>query len=121
MEDDYCISPSDAAFIYDRDASKGQQKIASFLKSDDDIAEEDEMEMVQELDDLDKTKLNSCIENVRTLLSQVKICDQELSSLIVKENFAVEKVVDIILASSKLVPAEPNLEISKEKGGFLSI
>lgn len=45
VEDDYCISPSDAAFIYDREGSRGSQKISAFFKSDEDIAEEDESDI----------------------------------------------------------------------------
>lgn len=38
VEDDYCVSPSEAAFMYNREGSKNQQ-IGAFIK---DIAEEDE-------------------------------------------------------------------------------
>lgn len=39
VEDDICMSPSQAAFMYDREGSKGKQKIAAFFQND--IAEEE--------------------------------------------------------------------------------
>lgn len=47
VEDDYSISPSDAAFMYDREGSHGQQKIGAYLRTVKDIAEEEEMDMEQ--------------------------------------------------------------------------
>lgn len=40
VEDDYCVSPSEAAFMYNRESSKNQQ-IGAFIK---DIAEEGELD-----------------------------------------------------------------------------
>lgn len=40
VEDDYCVSPSTAAFMYDREGAN--QKISAYIKKVKDIAEEDE-------------------------------------------------------------------------------
>lgn len=45
MEDDYSVSPSEAAFMFDRESSRGQQKIGAYLQSVKDIAEEQDEEM----------------------------------------------------------------------------
>lgn len=44
LDDDYSISPSDAAFMYDREGSRNQQKIGAYFQTVKDIAEEDENE-----------------------------------------------------------------------------
>lgn len=42
VEDDYCVSPSEAAFMYDREGTN-KQKIGAFFQSN--IAEESETEV----------------------------------------------------------------------------
>lgn len=45
VEDDYCMSPSEAAFMYDREGSKNKQKMGAFFQTVTDIAEENEGEL----------------------------------------------------------------------------
>lgn len=66
------------------------------------------------LDNIDKARLNSCIEEIKSVLGEIKISEQELVSLVIKHNFLVEKVIDIILNA----PEKP--EILKEKGELFS-
>lgn len=47
VEDDYCISPSDAAFMYDRESSRNQRGIGVFLQTEKNIVEEDEEEVTE--------------------------------------------------------------------------
>lgn len=47
LDDDYSVSPSDAAFMYDREGSRNQQKIGAYFRTVKDIAEEDENETEQ--------------------------------------------------------------------------
>lgn len=47
LDDDYSISPSDAAFMYDREGSRNQQRIGAYFRTVKDIAEEDENEIEQ--------------------------------------------------------------------------
>lgn len=71
------------------------------------------------LDNIDKARLNSCIEEIKSVLGELKISEQELVSLIIKHNFVVEKVIDVILnAPRQTQPEKP--EILKEKGELFS-
>lgn len=45
VEEDYCMSPSEAAFMYDREGSRNQRGIGVFLQTENNIAEEDEEEI----------------------------------------------------------------------------
>lgn len=46
VDDDYYISPSNRQFIYNRDNSREQPKIGEFMRTEQDIKEEDETDLV---------------------------------------------------------------------------
>ncbi|KAK5639855.1 hypothetical protein RI129_010666 [Pyrocoelia pectoralis] len=99
VEDDYCVSPSEAAFMYDREGSKNKQKIGAFFQSVNDIAEENEGENESKeanLSDIDKARLESCVDQIRQIVSS-GIPRQELVNIILLYNFNVEKAINFIL------------------------
>lgn len=49
VEEDYCMSPSEAAFMYDREGSRNQRGIGVFLQTEKNIAEENEVEVKEVL------------------------------------------------------------------------
>ncbi|XP_058823251.1 protein HBS1-like [Topomyia yanbarensis] len=134
VEDD-CISPSDAkVWIYDRE--KGQRNMSEFLANHRDIAEEDdeqlkaeceqsekEMQKLQrrdsecyqipQLDDEDRVRLVSCMEEIRNIIGE-SITDRQLVEAIMKHNYDFNKALDDILNSSKTPPTFiPNCEAGK--------
>lgn len=46
IDDDYYISPSNRQFIFNRENSRDQPKIGEFIRTEQDIQEEDETELV---------------------------------------------------------------------------
>uniref|UniRef100_A0A1Y1M393 HBS1-like protein N-terminal domain-containing protein n=1 Tax=Photinus pyralis TaxID=7054 RepID=A0A1Y1M393_PHOPY len=95
VEDDYCVSPSEAAFVYDREGSKSKQKISAFFQS---VTEENEEPESREanLSEIDKARLESCIEQINQVLG-CGISRQELINIILLYNFNVEKAINFIL------------------------
>lgn len=117
VEDDYCISPSDAAqFLYDREGSRGQQKISSFMKTDEDIAEEDETAHEKtETDDYDQARLNSCIDSIKSTID-INIPHNELVNIILRNNYNIEGSIDQILnLKEKKLPDNNVLEKKIDK------
>lgn len=93
VDDDYYISPSNRQFIYNREASR-----ESKFEHKDDIQEADE---VDELSDVDRARLNSCIDEVITTLEGPNITRKELAELVLKNKYDVEAVINAILEDSK--------------------
>ncbi|CAG9816269.1 unnamed protein product [Phaedon cochleariae] len=94
VEDDYYISPSNRQFIYNREHST--------RSSEGDIKEEDESEA--QLTDLEKTKVESCIDQIKETLGSISISRNDLINMIMKESFNVEKIINTILETPRVQP-----------------
>ncbi|XP_014290235.1 protein HBS1 [Halyomorpha halys] len=101
VEDDYSISPSDAAFMYDR--STQQRQISSLLSTEENIAEEDEVindqPEILSLNELEKAKLMSCLDEMRNVLGD-SIPEQTLSETIISSNYDITIALDKVLNKS---------------------
>ncbi|CAH1389667.1 unnamed protein product [Nezara viridula] len=101
VEDDYSISPSEAAFMYDR--STQQRQLSSLLSAEENIAEEDEVindkPEVLSLNELDKAKLMSCLDEMRNVLGD-SIPEQTLSETIINSNYDITIALDKVLNKS---------------------
>lgn len=116
MEDDYCVSPSEAAFMYDREGSKNKQKMGAFFQTVNDIAEENEGELESKvflkiehltyintlflkeasLSEIDRLRLESCIGQIKQTVG-LSVPRQDLVDIILLYNFNVEKAINFIL------------------------
>lgn len=103
LDDDYYISPSNRQFIYNRDNST--------RSSEGDIKEEDEGEA--QLTDLEKVKLESCLEHLKNTLGKICINRNEMVNIIISKNFNVEDAINTILEDPKYRTKDP-----KEKGEY---
>ncbi|XP_047523225.1 protein HBS1 [Pieris napi] len=128
VEDDVCLSPSDAAqFIYDR--SRNQHAISQFLESDD-IQEEPEVDVDNSrpsferresmdlrglnLSEEDETKLMSCLDELRNVLGDT-VLDSILIQAVIKHKFDYNKALDEILNNNK----QDNIKVTTEKTKIL--
>ncbi|XP_038209149.1 HBS1-like protein [Zerene cesonia] len=116
VEDDVCLSPSDAAqFLYDR--SQNQHAISQFLDSHDDIQEEPEDDDVDNsrpglerresvdlrglnLSEEDEAKLMSCLDELRNILGDT-LSDNILIQAVLKHRFDYTRALDEILNNNK--------------------
>uniref|UniRef100_A0A1B6IM34 Tr-type G domain-containing protein n=1 Tax=Homalodisca liturata TaxID=320908 RepID=A0A1B6IM34_9HEMI len=107
VEDDHCISPSDAAFMYDR--SSRQTQISAFITEEDDIAEEDENEehlerrdsdsfKYPELSDVDEARLRSCLDEIHSVIGD-SIPENIVVETIIQKNFDIALALDSLLNS----------------------
>ncbi|XP_055638562.1 protein HBS1 [Toxorhynchites rutilus septentrionalis] len=116
--EDECISPTDAQqWIYDR--AKGEQSMSAFLANNRDIEEEDDDELeadreedkrharrdsecyqLPELNDVDRTRLVSCMDEIRNIVGE-SVTDRQLVEAIMKHNYDFNKALDEVLNSSK--------------------
>lgn len=108
VEEECCISPSDEAqFMYDRTR---RPQMSAFFSEQDDIAEEVNSDLVNDkcnlvcytrpkLNDLDEAKLISCLEEIRNVIGDI-VSEQVLLETILKNNFDVNKCLDLILSNS---------------------
>lgn len=114
VDDDNCISPSDASqWIYDR--AKGQQSMSAFMANNENIEEEDEDEGCENgessynkkrrdsenfqmpvLDDLTQAKLMSCMEEIRNVVGDTT-SDRQIVETVMKYDYDVAKALDSIL------------------------
>uniref|UniRef100_A0A8D8HCP7 HBS1-like protein n=1 Tax=Culex pipiens TaxID=7175 RepID=A0A8D8HCP7_CULPI len=119
VEDD-CISPTDAQqWMYDR--AKGQQSISAFLANNRDIEEEDddgleaercaglhtrrdsECYQLPELNDEDRVRLNSCMDEIRNIVGE-SATDKQLVEAIMKHGYNFDLALDDVLNSTKTPP-----------------
>uniref|UniRef100_A0A1Q3F5M6 Putative translation elongation factor ef-1alpha n=1 Tax=Culex tarsalis TaxID=7177 RepID=A0A1Q3F5M6_CULTA len=120
VEDD-CISPTDAQqWMYDR--AKGQQSISAFLANNRDIEEEDddgleadrsgshqhtrrdsECYQLPELNDEDRVRLNSCMDEIRNIVGE-SVTDKQLVEAIMKHGYNFDLALDDVLNSTKTPP-----------------
>lgn len=122
VEDD-CISPTDAQqWMYDR--AKGQQSMSAFLANNRDIEEEDddgleadrsdtiggahkrrdsECYQLPELNDEDRVRLNSCMDEIRNIVGE-SVTDRQLVEAIMKHGYNFDLALDDVLNSTKTPP-----------------
>ncbi|CAG4921579.1 unnamed protein product [Colias eurytheme] len=116
VEEDSCLSPSDAAqFLYDR--SRNQHAISQFIDSHDDIQEEPEDDDVDNsrpalerresidlrglnLTEDDEAKLMSCLDELRNILGDT-LSENILIQTVLKHRFDYSKALDEILNNNK--------------------
>lgn len=89
--------------MYNRDGSA--------RSSESDIKEEDEVEV--QLSDIEKAKLESCIDQIKSTLGELSLSRNQLVNIIISQKFNVEKSINAILEESSFKKTE-----TKEKGDF---
>lgn len=101
VEEDYPMSPSDAAFFYDR--NNRQPQLSSFLKSDDIQEEEDTDDVgapkVTRNTDNDKL-LKDCLRQIKEVVGNEKT-DDELILLIVESHYNVDKALNLLYSKGE--------------------
>jgi elongation factor 1 alpha-like protein len=111
-DDVECISPTDAKqWLFDR--AKGQSSLEQFLSKNEDIQEEQEEDdedtvfdgkqrrdsenfHLPALNDIEKTKLLSCMEEIRNIIGET-YSDKRLVDAIMSNNFDFNKALDFLL------------------------
>lgn len=104
MDDDYCISPSNRHYLYNRENSA--------RSSESDIKEENELEA--QLEDQERTKLDNCLDQIKEKMGFVNLSRNEIIKVALDNQFDVQKTIDVILSNSGISQIEPG----KEKGDF---
>ncbi|XP_055375116.1 protein HBS1 [Condylostylus longicornis] len=114
VDDETGISPTDASqWIYDR--ARGQQSISEFIKTNRNIKEEDEEDDAERcnthnekkrrdsenfqmpvLDDLEKIKLTSCIDEIRNVVGDT-FSDKKIVDAVMQHNFDYNTALDSLL------------------------
>lgn len=102
VDDDYCISPSNRQYLYNRESSA--------RSSESDIKEEDELEA--QLSDLERARLESCIDQIKSTIGALNLNRNKLVNIIVSQNYDIEKCINAILEESSVATDV------KEKGEF---
>lgn len=126
VEDDYCISPSDAAqFMFDRTR---QHQMSAFFNEENDIAEEDdcnirsskqdvsvgdsEKQKWPDLSEVDEVRLRSCLEEIRSIIGDA-VPEQYLIDSVVKNDFDFNKALDDVLSSAASATGKPAADAPK--------
>ncbi|KAH8274962.1 hypothetical protein KR018_003447 [Drosophila ironensis] len=134
VEDEHCISPTDAQqWLYDR--ARGQQSISAFLSKNKDIQEEDddgaeeeaafekarrdsESFQMPQLDDIEQAKLSSCVDEVRSVVGDA-VSERRIVETSMKFDYNMQQILDEILneetnkkPAAKRAPATPVLPVS---------
>lgn len=104
MDDDYCISPSNRQFLYNRETST--------RCSEEDIKEEDEVDV--HLTDNEKSKLESCLEQIKQKVGSINLSRTELINMALIHHCDPEKTVNAILSNTSV----KQVEAAKDKGDF---
>ncbi|KAH8379223.1 hypothetical protein KR009_003736 [Drosophila setifemur] len=129
VEDEHCISPTDAQqWLYDR--ARGQQSISAFISKNKDIQEEEaedededaafekarrDSESFQrpQLDEIEQAKLSSCVDEVRSVVGDA-VSERRIVETSMKFDYDMAKILDEILNEetqkkppSKRVPSTP--------------
>ncbi|XP_014662609.1 PREDICTED: uncharacterized protein LOC106805498 isoform X2 [Priapulus caudatus] len=110
VEDDYCVSPSTAQFLYPR-GDKSQQ-LAAFMAEEGGIKEEDEEEedikepeekslsqVRSQLSETDQAKLLSCLEEMHNILGDSQP-EHVLINAIISHQFNLDQALNTLLQSS---------------------
>lgn len=117
LDEETCISPTDASqWIYDR--ARGQSSLEQFMSKNENIQEEMEDDdpafnskerrnsenfKMPELSDLDKSRLLSCMEEIRNIIGEIH-SDQKLTEVIIANNFDFNKALDTLLKGESQPP-----------------
>lgn len=114
VEDDYCVSPSEARFLFDR--SRNTQ-ISAFIDKEDDIAEENEEVGAEDvalasfqkpkLSDLEEDKLKYCVDEVQNVIGDTMPI-AAIQEIVIKHEFDVKKSLNAIL-DHKEATQKPNI------------
>lgn len=110
VEDDHCISPSTAHFMYDRTSQ--QHEMAAFIPGDN-IAEEDSedeaykraiqptesLHDIPSLNSMDEARLRSCLDAIHNVVGD-SIPEKILIDSVIKNKFDFEKSLDYVLSSA---------------------
>jgi len=109
VEDDSCISPSDAAFMYDR--SNRQTQISAFITEEDDIEEVDEdiepeverrhsdSFRYPQLSEVDEARLRSCLDEIHSVIGD-SIPENIVVETVLENKFDLAQALDALLKSS---------------------
>lgn len=111
MDEPECISPTDSnQWIFDR--ACGQSSLDNFLSTNEDIQEEEETEFdgrdrrdsegyqLPELNDLNKAKLLSCMEEIRNIIGESpSYSDKRIVEAIMLNQYDFSKALDMLLSN----------------------
>lgn len=113
VEEDHCISPSTAEFMYDRNLQ--QPAMAAFMPRDDIPEEELEKEDWDDaihygksdgwtsgepgLNSIDEVRLQSCLDEMRNVVGDT-FPEKTLVDAIIKHEFDLEKALDFVLSAA---------------------
>ncbi|KAM6082632.1 HBS1-like protein isoform 2-T2 [Chlamydotis macqueenii] len=99
VEDDYCISPSTAQFIYSR-----RDKPATFAEPleeeygyEDTADTGDYFTCNHRLTEVDRARLNSCLDQMREVLAE-SVPEQAMVQAVLDSKFDVQKALDLVLS-----------------------
>ncbi|XP_055913848.1 protein HBS1 [Eupeodes corollae] len=127
VDDDTCISPTDASqWLFDR--ARGQQSMSAFIANNRDIAEEDEggqddEEMYEKsrrdsesfqmpvLNDMEQAKLVSCIDEVRSVVGDA-VSERRIVESSMRFAYDITKILDEILSEESEKPAAKKEKIT---------
>ncbi|KAH8323999.1 hypothetical protein KR074_005683 [Drosophila pseudoananassae] len=136
VEDEHCISPTDAQqWLYDR--ARGQQSISAFLSKNKNIEEEDPDEededasfekarrdsesfQMPQLNEIEQAKLSSCVDEVRSVVGDA-VSERRIVETSMKFDYDMQKILDEILNEetkkkpTKKTPSTPVLPVSAAK------
>ncbi|CAD7003148.1 unnamed protein product [Ceratitis capitata] len=111
VDDDNCISPTDAQWLYDR--ARGQHSMSAFIKNNKDIEEEEEDVcddsvtydkdrrdsdnfQIPKLNDVDQAKLTSCIDEIRNVVGD-QVSERRIVETSINFGYDITKILDDIL------------------------
>ncbi|KAJ9586085.1 hypothetical protein L9F63_020282, partial [Diploptera punctata] len=108
VEEDYCISPSDAAeFMFDR--SRRQPQMSAYFNEENDIAEEDELHIDSSqrasgyqtpgMNEEDEARLRSCLDEIRNVIGD-SIPEHILIDTVLKNDFNFNRSLDAVLSNN---------------------
>lgn len=128
LDEQECISPTDAnQWIFDR--NRGQASLDTFLAENENIQEQDEEEpefdgkarrdsenfQLPELNDIDKAKLLSCMEEIRNIVGE-SISDKRITEAIMANDYDFTKALDMLLTVGSTQPSKKPKITEVEKG-----
>lgn len=106
VEDDHCISPSEARFLYDRTR---HPQMSAFINEDNYIAEEDENNAIRdqhvtELEKctqvaVDEDKLRLCLDDIQNVIGDI-FPQSTVKEIVIRYNYDVNKCLDHILSET---------------------
>lgn len=113
VDDDSCISPTDAQqWLFDR--ARGHQSMSAFMRDNKDIAEEEEEDggdadksydktrrdsdnfQMPVLNDLEQAQLTSCLDEVRSVVGD-SVSEKRIVETSIKFGYDINKILDDIL------------------------